>query len=105
MKEDMAANKIRVNTGSLDQTRKELQAKLDKVRKDIDHISDDMGTLNSMWEGDAHQAYVQSITDDMQVLSEVCEGIQSMIRYESNAVTEYGKCEQQVADVIAKISI
>jgi hypothetical protein len=41
----------------------------------------------------------------MQVLSDACDGIQSMIRYESNAVTEYGKCEQQVADVIAKISI
>lgn len=101
----MAVSKIRINTGSLDQTRRELQAKLDKIKKDIEQISDDMNTLNSMWTGDAHQAFQQSVTADIQFLEGACDGIQSIIRYESNAVTEYNKCEQQVADIIAQIRI
>lgn len=105
MGKDMAANKIRINTNSLDKTRKELQAKLDKIRKDIDQINNDMGTLNSMWEGDAHQTFQQRVTEDLQFLSEACDGIQNIINYESNAVTEYNKCEQQVSDLVAQIRI
>lgn len=101
----MAVNKIRVNTNSLNNTRRELQAKLDKIRRDIVHISDDMGTLNSMWEGDAHEAFSQQVNDDIRFLMEACDGIQSVINYENTAVTEYDKCESQVADVISGIRI
>jgi WXG100 family type VII secretion target len=101
----MAVSKIKINTNSLNQTRKELQAKLDKIKKDIEQISSDMNTLNSMWMGDAHQAFQQSVEEDMQILSEACDSIQGIINYESNAVTEYNKCEQQIADMITLIRI
>lgn len=101
----MASNKIRVNTNSLNQTRRELQAKLDKIRKDIEQISGDMDTLHSMWEGEAHEAFQQQAVGDIQFLNGACDGIQEIIQYESNAVTEYNKCEQQVADLIAQIRI
>lgn len=101
----MAANKIKVNTGSLDQTRKELQAKLDKIKKDIEQISNDMNILNSSWEGDSHEAFQQRVVEDIQFLLGACDSIQGIIGYESNAVTEYNKCEQQVADLIAQIRI
>lgn len=101
----MAASKIRVNTDSLDRTSKELQEKLNQIRKRMEQISDDMGTLNSMWEGDAHEAFQQRVTEDIQFLSEACDSMQGIINYESNAVTEYNKCEQQVSDLIAQIQI
>lgn len=101
----MAGNKIRVNTNSLDQTRKELEAKLKNIKNAMGQISDDMGTLNSMWSGDAHDAFVQSAESDIQFLTAVCDSIQSIINYESRAVTEYNKCEQQVADLIAQIRV
>ncbi len=101
----MAVNKIRVNTSSLSQTRRELQAKLDKIRKDIANISNDMNTLNSMWDGDAHEAFSRQVDSDISFLRDACNGIQSIINYESTAVTEYDKCEQQIADVISQIRI
>lgn len=101
----MAANKIRVNTNSLNQTRRELQAKLDKIRKNIEQISGDMDTLHSMWEGEAHEAFRQQASADIQFLNGACDSIQGIIQFESNAVTEYNKCEQQVSDLIAQIRI
>lgn len=101
----MGVNKIRVNTSSLSQTRRELQAKLDKIRRDIDNISNDMATLNSMWMGDAHEAFSGQVDSDISFLREACDGIQSIINFEDTAVNEYDKCERQVADVISQIRI
>lgn len=101
----MAASQIRVNTDSLNRTRGGLQEKLAQIQKGIGQISEDMATLNSMWEGDAHEAFLQRVNEDIQFLNEGCEGIQKIIDYEGSAVTEYNKCEQQVADLISQIRI
>lgn len=101
----MGVKKIRVNTESLGRTRKELQGKLDKIRKDIDQIADDMNALHSMWEGDAHQAFRARVSEDISFLGSVCDGIQSIVNYEECAVTEYNKCERQVSDLISQIGI
>lgn len=101
----MAVNKIRVNTSSLDQTRKEIQAKLNIIKKNIEQIADDMNMLNSMWTGEAHQTFQQKITEDLEFLLEACSSIQGIVSYEEKAVQEYNKCEQQVADLIAQIKI
>lgn len=99
------ANTIKVSTESLNRTRKEVQDKLDRIRKGIDKISEDMGILNAMWEGDAHTAFAQSAAQDIQRLSVAGDGLQKIIDYEGNAVTEYQKCEGQVRELIDRIRI
>ena len=101
----MAVNKIRVNTNSLNHTRSELQAKLDKIKNDIKNISGNMATLNSMWEGEAHQAFAQQVDSDISFLTGACDRIQKIINFESTAVTEYDKCERQISDLISQIRI
>ena len=44
----MSANKIRVNTDSLNQTKRNLEEKLNSIRKAISDISEDMKTLKTM---------------------------------------------------------
>ena len=99
------AAKIKVNTGSLDQTRKEIEGRLNQTQKSIEEISQAMSALNSMWEGEAHTAFAKEIAEDIQQLQNMCDGVQDIIRYESNAVTEYNKCEQQVGEIISQIRI
>jgi len=99
------AAKIKVNTGSLDQTRKEIEDRLNQTKKSIEEISQAMSTLNSMWEGEVHTAFAKEIAEDIQQLQNMCDGVQDIIRYESNAVTEYNKCEQQVGEIISQIRI
>ena len=101
----MAVNKIRVNTERLKQTQQNLQEKLKGIQTAIEQVSVDMGVLNSKWSGEAHDAFVQSVENDIQFLTTVCEQLQGIIDYEGNAVNEYNKCEQQVADLIAQLRI
>lgn len=101
----MAVNKIRVNTDSLHQTQQNLQEKLKKIQKEIEQIATDMETLNAMWTGEAHDAFVQSAESDIQYLTSVCDQIQGIINYEGNAVKEYNRCEQQVSDLISRIRV
>ena len=101
----MASKKIKINTNSLNQTRKEIQARLDGIKKGMEQISDGMSTLNSMWTGEAHNAFEQKVNEDIVFLTSVCDSIQSIINYESNAVVEYNKCEQQVSELVAQIRV
>lgn len=101
----MAGNKIRINTNSLDKTRQEIQNRLDHIQKDIENIMSDMATLSSMWDGIAHDAFHGAVTDDIQFLMSACDCIKGIVKYEDNAVTEYNKCEAQVADIISQIRI
>ncbi|MCD7744501.1 MAG: WXG100 family type VII secretion target [Lachnospiraceae bacterium] len=96
------ADNIKVNTASLNRTRKEIRAKLVKLHSEMEELSAAVDALNSMWEGEAHAAFVNSLTEDMSLLSEVCAGLQSILDYEESAVTEYRKCEQQVSDMISQ---
>lgn len=99
------AAKIKVNTGTLDQTRKEIEGKLNQAKKSIEQISQAMNALNAMWEGEAHTVFAKEVAEDIQQLQNMCDGVQDIIRYESNAVTEYNKCEQQVGEIISQIRI
>jgi hypothetical protein len=58
-----------------------------------------------MWEGDAHQAFAQQVSQDIDLLNAACDCISGIIGYESNAVTEYNKCEQKVSELVAQIKI
>lgn len=99
------ASKIRINTSTLNQTRQNVQERLNQIKKNMEQISADINTLNSMWTGDAHENFQISIEADMKLLQDICEGIQAVIQYEGNAVTEYNKCEQQVNEIISQIRV
>ncbi|MCD8012058.1 MAG: WXG100 family type VII secretion target [Lachnospiraceae bacterium] len=99
------ADTIKVNTTSLTRTKKEIRAGLAKIRSEMEGLSSDVETLNSMWDGEAHAAFVNGVTEDMSLLSEVCKDLQSIVEYEESAVSEYKKCEQEVSDRIAQIDL
>lgn len=99
------ASKIKVNTGSLDQTRREIENRLNQTKKNIEQISQAMNALNAMWAGDAHTKFSTEAAEDIQQLQTMCDGVREIINYESNAVTEYNKCEQQVGEIISQIRI
>lgn len=99
------ASKIRINTGALNQTRQNVQNQLNQIKKEIEQISADMNELNGMWKGDAHETFQAAIQSDLQLLQDACESLRGVVQYESNAVTEYNKCEQQVNEMIAQIHV
>lgn len=99
------ASKIKVNTGSLDQTCKEIESRLNLMKKNMEQIEQDMNILNSMWTGEAHTTFTKAVSDDIQRFLTECDGVQEIVRYENNAVSEYNKCEQQIGELISQIRI
>ena len=57
------ASKIRVNTGTLNQTRQTVQSRLSQIKKGMQQIEADMAALNAMWTGDAHNTKGKSSFD------------------------------------------
>lgn len=99
-------SKIKVNTSSLDATKQSIQAKLNTIQSNMDQLSGAMSRLNAMWSGDAYTATLNSVTNDLQFLQEVCKGLEkNVVKYEEKAVKEYNKCEQKVSSLISQISV
>ena len=101
----MGAEKIRVNTNSLKATQSNIKSQLDGIQGSIGNIVSLMAALNSSWTGTAHDTFVAEVNEDIELLQNVCKGIQSIIDFEGNAVTEYNNCEQQVSGLIAQIHV
>lgn len=101
----MAESKIRVDIRRLEQTKEDMQTRVDRVKKDIEKMQQAMNTLNAAWTGTANQGFRQSVEEDIALLEEVCETVQKIIKYESKAVKGYDKCESTVSDLIANIKV
>ncbi len=99
----MEDGRIIVDTDSLTQTRKDLQESLKRIRMYVENISGHMAALNSMWTGDAHEAFLAQADSDIGFLREACDGIQSVIDFEDTALSRYDSCERQVAEVVSQI--
>ncbi len=99
------ADKIRVNTGSLTVTRDTVNRQVGNINNQISELNGDIAKLDSMWEGEAHEAFHSAFLADVFQLQKLCKSLESIVSYESNAIKEYNQCEQQVAALIAGINV
>lgn len=101
----MAVKKIKVNTGTLKQDTESITESLKKIKDKIKAMQADVKSLNGMWSGEANEQFNQAFQDDLTDLGFICDSIQSLIDYETNAKTEYDTCETKVADLINSITV
>lgn len=101
----MAVSKIKVNTISLKRDTESISQSLKNIKNKMTAMESDVTQLNGMWEGDANKAFNKAFQDDIKALELICEGIQSIINYESNAKKEYDSCEKKVSSLIDSISV
>lgn len=101
----MAIDKIKVNTSKLKNTTNNIEDALKDIKNKMKAMEADVKALNSMWTGDAYDAFNQAFHDDITDLGQICENIQSVIDYETKAKTEYDNCEQKVSDLVDKITV
>lgn len=101
----MAIDKIKVNTNKLQKTTSDIEDALKDIKNKIKSMESDVKALNSMWTGEAYDAFNQAFDDDIADLNTVCDNIQSVIDYEKKAKSEYDSCEQKVSDLVDKITV
>ena len=101
----MAIDKIKVNTNKLSNTTNDIEDALKDIKKKVNAMKADVKALNSMWTGDAYDAFDKAFQDDMKDLGTICDNIQSVIDYEKKAKTEYDSCEQKVSELVDSITV
>jgi len=99
------ADKIRVNTDSLNRTRENVANQIKQIRGQITNMYGEITALNSMWEGEAHAAFDTHFKSDVKNLENLCKSLDGIVNYENNAVTEYNRCERNVASLINSIKV
>ncbi len=99
------AEKIRINTKTLQNDTVSVQKYLKQVQKKIQEMQDDVKEMNGMWSGEASKAFNKAFNDDIKAMMEICKSIEGIISYETNAKKEYDTCENKVASMIASIRV
>lgn len=99
------AEKIRINTKTLQNDTSSIEKYLKQVEKKIQEMQTDVAELNNMWSGEANKAFHQTFNDDINGLLAVCKSLEGIAAYESYAKAEYDSCENKVAAMIASMNI
>ncbi len=97
------ANKIKVNTTRLNADANEVAARISSLKKEMAAMKQSVNQMNSMWTGEAKNAFVQAFNDDMNALNTLINNFEAIHRFEVNAKTKYDNCERQVEQLVNSI--
>ena len=76
-----------------------------RIIESIQEIYNDVQELNKLWEGDAHDSFVEKISKELQKFEESNKNIQLLINFETNAEQEYQQCFNDVESMIEEIKV
>lgn len=102
----MENSQIKVNTVTLGNDMETINGYLKDLKTQKGNLAGSMIELNSMWSGDAYDAFVQAVNNDLQLLQAVIDDLtNSVYAYEAKAKSKYEECEKQVRALIDDITI
>lgn len=99
------ADIIKVNTVTLKNDAQDISTRLGNIAQKIQSMKDDVKELNSMWEGAANKKFNSVFLEDIQSLAELCDLLNGIVAFETNAKTKYDKCENQVGTLVDQMKI
>ena len=77
-------------------------AAIEKATKDM---FDSINMLNGMWEGSAHDAFLQAVKSDKQAVEELNQTIGDLLGCFEYAKKQYNNCENSVHQIVQSISV
>lgn len=99
------AETIGINTGRLNSDKESGVNLLNRINRTIGEMQKSVNQLDQMWEGSAKQNFHEAFMEDIQALQVICENFQKLIQYETFAVDQYTKAEQQTAELVGQIRV
>lgn len=99
------ADLIRVSTSRIGSDAESLGRYAQLLRENLTKLFDGIQSLNSMWEGDAHNEFVRSAADDKERMENLIQKIEEIKIKFDEAKQEYEKCESTVANEVASIQV
>lgn len=99
------ANKIKINTIRLNSDANEIASRITSLTQEMNALKQSVNQMNSMWTGEAKNAFVAAFNNDMKALETMIKDIESIHTYETNAKTKYENCERQVEQLVNSIRV
>lgn len=78
---------------------------LAQVQATSDKMFTSLDSLNTSWEGSAHNAFVANVNEDRAFMTEVLKTLRTYTESLDAAETTYRTCESDVSNVIAGIRV
>lgn len=101
----MDIQEIAVNTDTLQSDINNMQMALNKVKQTADSMFQEINALSAMWEGPAHDAFMQQVAIDQQKMKDIQSVIGKLIDNTQYADKEYIACENEINAIINAIQI
>jgi WXG100 family type VII secretion target len=99
------ADVIEINMSTLDLDAGEMADELQALRDEMNKAYTSVQELDMMWNGPANDAFNKAFADDQLLMENMCNTMQSLIDFMTNASGEYKTCESNVSAEIDAIKI
>lgn len=76
-----------------------------ELAANMQEVVDNMNSLSSSWEGEAHDQLMQSFEKDRAKMQQMIESIGKVLENLQYADGEYNSCEQRVSSIISQIQV
>lgn len=99
------ADIIETNVDTMEQDIKDMRDVLQQIQQNMNGMFDAVTELDSTWSGPANEAFKRQFLTDKKVFEEICTAVENVIESMENAKYLYRKCEAEIEQEIARISI
>ena len=99
------ASIIEVNTSTLKSDVATIEEELQKISTAAERLLQTLHELESMWDGNAKQAFSAAVNSDIAQLKELVKAMHGFTGKTGEAREEYDKCENTVAQIVAAIRV
>ena len=101
----MAIKQIAIDTGILQNDITAYEEALNTVKSKMDNMFTNMKELDTMWEGEANNAFMVQFNKDYSSMKDLCNLLTKLLEDLKLAKKEYDQCDSSVNTVINAIQI
>lgn len=101
----MAGTVIEVNTSTLRSDISTIEGEINSLKSDVKSLRTTANQLSSMWDGNAKNAFIAAVNDDIRRLEDLIGAIGKFTDKTDTSRVEYEKCENAVAGIISAIRV
>ncbi len=97
--------RFEVDTNQVSQTVTKMTELIHNISSEKSQMMSAIGSLSSMWVGEAHDAFVTQVQVDDAELQSLVEDLNAIAERFDQARIAYDKCENKAMETIASISV
>ena len=101
----MAKSIIKASGVRLESDASKLNSHVLKIQNEIEAIKNDMTSLNTMWEGEAKEAFQDGFRNDIVFSEQIIRELRMIVSFGENAGRKYDRCEKNLMNLIESIRI